>query len=82
LETARRELDTLEDRRWRLADMERDRAALLEAYTEKTHRGLEYFTPEDRHQSYKRLRVGVGTGVPRGEGSVASGFRDRPIART
>ena len=58
-QTARQELDALEDRRRRLADLERDRAALLEAYAEKTHRGLDYFTPEDRHQSYKRLRLAV-----------------------
>jgi hypothetical protein len=58
-ETARRELDALEDRRRRVADLERDRAALLEAYTEKASKGLDYFTPEDRHQTYKRLRLFV-----------------------
>ncbi len=58
-ETARRELDALEDRRRRVADLERDRAALLEAYTEKASKGLDYFTPEDRHQTYKRLRLSV-----------------------
>jgi hypothetical protein len=49
-ETARRELDALDDRRWRVADLERDRAALLEPYTEKASKGLDYFTPEDRHR--------------------------------
>jgi hypothetical protein len=58
-ETARRELDALEDRRRRVADLERDRAALLEAYTEKASKGLDYFTPENRHQTYKRLRLSV-----------------------
>jgi hypothetical protein len=57
--TARRELDALEDRRRRLADLELDKATLLETYSEKASRGLDYFTPEDRHQAYKKLRLSV-----------------------
>jgi site-specific DNA recombinase len=57
--TARRELDALEDRRRHLADLEQDKATLLETYTEKASRGLDYFTPEDRRQAYKKLRLSV-----------------------
>ncbi len=58
-ETARRELDALAQRRERLAELERDKATLLEAYSEKASKGLDYFTPEERHQSYKKLRLTV-----------------------
>ena len=57
--TAQRELATLEERQGRLDDLERDRATLLEAYSEKASKGLDLFTPEDRHQAYKRLRLSV-----------------------
>ena len=33
--TARRELDALEDRRRRLADLQQDKATLIEAYSKK-----------------------------------------------
>jgi hypothetical protein len=58
-ETAQRELDALEDRRSRIAELEHDRDTLLATYTERASRGLDYFTPEDRHQAYKRLRLSV-----------------------
>jgi hypothetical protein len=58
-ETARRELDTLEDRLSRIAELEHDRDTLLATYTEQASRGLDYFIPEDRHQAYKRLRLSV-----------------------
>jgi hypothetical protein len=57
--TAKRELDGLSERRERMAELERDRAAVLESYSEKASRGLDYFTPEDRHQTYKKLRLAV-----------------------
>jgi predicted SnoaL-like aldol condensation-catalyzing enzyme len=57
--TAKRELDGLSERRERMAELERDRAAVLESYAEKASRGLDYFTPEDRHQTYKKLRLAV-----------------------
>jgi DNA repair ATPase RecN len=56
---ARRELEGLEDRRRRLADLEQDKSTLLETYSEKASKGLDYFTPEDRHQAYKKLRLSV-----------------------
>jgi hypothetical protein len=58
-DTALRERDALEDRRRRVVDLERDRATLLETYMEKASKGLDYFTPEDRHQAYKKLRLSV-----------------------
>jgi hypothetical protein len=58
-ETAGRELDTLEDRRERLAERERDKADLLESYSEKASRGLDLFTSKDRHATYKKLRLSV-----------------------
>jgi hypothetical protein len=58
-EAARRHLEALEDRRRRLAELEHDKATLLEAYTHKASRGLDYFTPEDRHQAYKKLNLPV-----------------------
>ncbi len=58
-ETARRELQTLQDRRLRLVELEHDRDTLLETYTEKSSKELDYLTSEDRHQSYKRMRLSV-----------------------
>ncbi len=58
-EAARRELDALADRRERLAELEGDKAALLETYSEKASEGLDYFTPEERHQAYKKLRLAI-----------------------
>jgi hypothetical protein len=57
--TARRELDALSERRARLAELEGDRAQLLEIYSEKASSGLDLFTPEERHQTYKKLRLAV-----------------------
>jgi hypothetical protein len=56
---ARRELDALSERRGRLAELERDRDTLLETYSEKASEGLDYFTPENRHDTYKKLRLAV-----------------------
>jgi len=56
---ARRELDALQERRGRLAELEQDKATLLEAYSQKASKGFDYFTHEDRHQAYKKLRLSV-----------------------
>ncbi len=58
-EAARRELDALKECRGRLAELEQDKATLLEAYSQKASKGFDYFTPEDRHQAYKKLRLSV-----------------------
>lgn len=57
--TAKRELDGLSERRARLAELEGDRDELLESYSEKASAGLDLFTPEERHQTYKKLRLVV-----------------------
>jgi site-specific DNA recombinase len=58
-QVARRELAALEERRTRLADLERDNDALLETYSEKASKGLDHFTPEVRHDTYKKLQLAV-----------------------
>jgi hypothetical protein len=58
-ETARRELAALEERRKRIADLERDRDELFETYTVTAFEGLDYFSPEDRNYTYRRLRASV-----------------------
>ena len=58
-ETVRRELDALGERRERLAELERDRDTLLETYSKQASKGFEYFTPEERHHAYKKLRLSV-----------------------
>src|SRR3712207_7792959 len=58
-QVASRELAALEERRAHLADLERDNATLLETYSEKASKGLDYFTPDDRHDTYKMLRLSV-----------------------
>jgi hypothetical protein len=40
-----------------LAELESDSATLLETYSQKASEGFDYFTPEDRHHTYKKLRV-------------------------
>jgi site-specific DNA recombinase len=56
---ARRELDALSERRARLAELEGDRAELLATYSGKASAGLDLFTSEERHQTYKKLRLVV-----------------------
>ncbi len=42
-----------------MAELERDKATLLETYHEKASAGLDLFTPEERHETYKKLRLFV-----------------------
>ncbi len=58
-QAARRELDALSERRARLAELEGDRADLLGSYSEKASAGLDLFSPEERHRTYKKLRLVV-----------------------
>jgi hypothetical protein len=57
--TAECELETLRTRMERLARLELEADAVLEQYAEMTPKGLDVFTPEDRHQAYKALRLRV-----------------------
>ncbi|HZY66104.1 MAG TPA: recombinase zinc beta ribbon domain-containing protein [Rubrobacteraceae bacterium] len=58
-ETAERELEVIEKRRERLEQLERDRQALMEAYTGIMPEALHSLTPEERHQLYRMLRMRV-----------------------
>jgi hypothetical protein len=58
-QVASRELAAHEEGRARLADLEQDNAALLETYSEMASKGLDCYTPEDRHDTYKQLRLSV-----------------------
>jgi len=57
--TAERELETLRTQTERLANLELEADALLEQYARMTPEGLDRYTPEDRHQAYKALRLRV-----------------------
>lgn len=57
--TARRELENLKNHTKRIAEMEHDRDTLLESMMDQAPEVLDSFTPEDRQQAYKMLRVKV-----------------------
>ncbi|MDP8940008.1 MAG: hypothetical protein M3N10_06920, partial [Actinomycetota bacterium] len=52
-------LEVIEKRRERLEQLERDRQALMEAYTGIMPEALHSLTPEERHQLYRMLRMRV-----------------------
>jgi site-specific DNA recombinase len=56
---AERELESLRLRKQDIADLERDRDALLESYAGASEEALDSLTPEQRHNLYKSLRIGV-----------------------
>jgi site-specific DNA recombinase len=56
---AERELESLRLREREIADLERDRDALLESYAGASEEALDSLTPEQRHNLYKSLRIGV-----------------------
>jgi uncharacterized protein (DUF3084 family) len=57
--TAERELETLRARTARLANLELEAEALLEHNAGIAREGLEAYTPEDRHDAYKALRLRI-----------------------
>jgi hypothetical protein len=57
--TAERELEELRGRAGRIAELERDRDALLESYQALALEELDDLTPEERHGFYRTLRVVV-----------------------
>jgi len=57
--TAHRELRNLKSRQERIAELERDRDALLEEYVGRTPTALDSLTPEQRYQVYKLLKLKV-----------------------
>jgi hypothetical protein len=56
---AQAELESLRVREQDIADLERDRDALLESYAGVSEDALDALTPEQRHNLYKSLRIGV-----------------------
>jgi hypothetical protein len=65
---AERELTSLRLREREIADLERDRDALLESYAGASEDALDSLTPEQRHNLYKSLRIGV---LAHADGSTA-----------
>jgi site-specific DNA recombinase len=57
--TAERELEDLRGRAGRIAELERDRDALLESYEALALEELDDLTPEERHGFYRTLRMVV-----------------------
>jgi hypothetical protein len=57
--TARRELRNLQGWQERIAQLERDRDALLEDYASRSPEALHSLTSEERHHLYKMLRLRV-----------------------
>src|SRR5215218_9581865 len=57
--TAEEELDSLQMRRARLEDLERDRETLLKEYAGMVPEALDGLTGEERHQVYRMLRLQV-----------------------
>ena len=66
-EAAEKELAALEGRRERLAELERDRDALVETYAALAPAALDALAPEERHHLYKLLRLRV---VARPDGAL------------
>jgi hypothetical protein len=58
-EVAERELGKLARHHERIAEFELAREALVERYTFEAKEGLDLYTPEDRHDAYRRLGIKV-----------------------
>jgi hypothetical protein len=56
---ARRELESLKDRRERLESLKQDREAVLQAYANVTVESLVKLSPEERNRLYKTLKLRV-----------------------
>jgi hypothetical protein len=73
--TARRELAALEGQTERLRALERNRDALLDAYTELMPEALEELQPKERHRVYNMLRLKVLV-LPDGTLEVSGALRE------
>jgi hypothetical protein len=58
-QVAERKLASLRLREREIADLERDRDALLESYAGASEEALDSLTPKQRHNLYKSLRIEV-----------------------
>jgi site-specific DNA recombinase len=77
-ELARRELDTLQDQRDRLQELERGKTALLEHYAAMVPEGLDALSPEERHRVYKMLGLRVSvqpSGILEVSGTFGEGLQ-------
>jgi hypothetical protein len=73
--TAERELGTLKSRREKLEALEQDKEVVLETYARMAPEALDSFTPEERHQFYRMLRLRVVV-QPDGTTQVSGAFTD------
>ena len=62
-ETAQQELEALQSARERIVQLERDKDAILESYVGMAPEALNSLIPEERHQIYKVLKLGVAIGT-------------------
>ena len=76
--TARRELESLSQRREKIVELERDRNALLESYVGMVPEALDSLTPQGRHQIYKMLRLRVVAGT-HGRVEASGAFGDLAV---
>ena len=67
---AQSELEALEAREERVAQLEKDRAALLASMSEKLPKQLHDLTTEEKNQVYRMLRLGI---TPASQGCQVSG---------
>jgi site-specific DNA recombinase len=77
-ETVRRELRAIDGRREKVAQLERDKDALLDHYASIAPEALEILTPEERHQTYRVLRLRAYV-FPDGGLEVRGVFSDGPL---
>ena len=77
-DTARRELESLSQRREKIVELEHDKDALLESYAGMVPEALDRLTPEQRHQIYKKLRLRV-VARPSTEIEVTGPFGDLAV---
>jgi hypothetical protein len=80
-ETARRELEALEDSQARLEDLERDKGILLGRYAGMVPEALDNRTPEERHCVYTMRRLNV-LAYPEGTLKVSGTLGDGKGLRT
>jgi len=80
--TLEREAARLRSRREALADLEAEAESIMERHAAMVPEGLERFTPEDRHDTYRalRLKVTVGTdGFVEADGVLMGLLPEKPV---
>jgi hypothetical protein len=77
-ETIRHELEAINGHREKMAQLERDKNSLLEHYAAIAPEALETLTPEERHHTYRMLRLRAYV-FPDGDLGVNGVFSDGPL---